>query len=143
MLIQTYQPEHHVFRAVQAHDYEGFYERELEQRRQAGYPPFTRLALVRLTGVQEEAVGREAQNLAGALKKSLAKDAALAAHVRVLGPAPAGLARLKGRFRWQLLLKSYGRPALEQTLAQVRNLWRPPNRDRLSLTLDVDPGHLF
>jgi primosomal protein N' (replication factor Y) len=143
VLIQTYHPEHYVFKAVQSQDYQGFYERELEDRRQLGYPPFTRLALVRLSGVQEETVAREANRLAGTLKNTINKERELGAWVRVLGPAPAGLTRLQGRFRWQLLLKSYGRGPLEVTLRLLRRVWTPPPRSHVDLTLDIDPVSLF
>jgi primosomal protein N' len=53
------------------------------------------------------------------------------------------LAKLKGRFRWQLLLKSYGRPPLLAALSQVRRLWSPPPRGKIDLTLDIDPASLF
>jgi len=143
VLIQTYHPEHYVFKAVQSQDYQGFYERELEDRRQLGYPPFTRLALVRVSGVKEETVAREAQRLAGTLKNAISKERELGAWVRVLGPAPAGLTRLQGRFRWQLLLKSYGRGPLEVTLRLLRQVWTPPPRSHVDLTLDIDPVSLF
>ncbi len=69
VLIQTYQPDHYVFQTVQAQDYDSFFQRELESRRQLGYPPFARLALVRLSGPVEESVAREARRLAAALEK--------------------------------------------------------------------------
>ncbi|HEY9074132.1 MAG TPA: primosomal protein N', partial [Desulfobaccales bacterium] len=143
VLIQTYQPEHYVFQMVQSQDFVGFYDRELESRRALGYPPFTRLALVRVSGVSEEAVAREARRLTAALKRVLNQHEQLRTRVQVLGPAPAGLSRLQGRYRWQMLLKSYGRPALAETLQQVRRLWAPPVRAHLDLTLDIDPANLF
>lgn len=143
VLIQTYHPEHYAFQAIKSHDYQGFYERELEARRQLGYPPFTRLALVRLSGASEAEVAREAQRLAAALKNNILKNKELSAHVRVLGPAPAGLTKLKGRFRWQILLKSYGRGPLNQILSRLQQTWTPPPKSRLDLTLDIDPVSLF
>jgi primosomal protein N' (replication factor Y) (superfamily II helicase) len=143
VLIQTYQPEHYVFQAVQAHDYDSFYKRELESRRHLGYPPFTRLALVRLSGPDEESVIREARRLAAILENFRRRDRNLQARVRILGPAPAGLARLKDRYRWQLLLKSYGRPPLLHLLQHLPQVWTPAPRSRLSLTLDIDPATLF
>ncbi len=143
VLIQTHQPEHHVFQMVQAQDFVGFYAREIAARRALGYPPFTRLALVRVSGPEAEPVSREARRLAAALKKALQEDAKLGALVQLLGPAPAGVNRLKGRYRWQLLLKSYGRPPLAAALQHLRRLWAPPARDRLDLTLDIDPANLF
>jgi primosomal protein N' (replication factor Y) len=141
VLIQTYHPEHYVFEAVKSLDYPGFYQRELEARRALGYPPFTRLALARLSGPEEDTVAREVQHLAAALKTAVSRDRELNSHIRILGPAPAGLARLKGRSRWQLLLKSYGRGPLTKTLQVLYRLWTP--KPRLDLTLDIDPASLF
>ena len=70
-------------------------------------------------------------------------DADLRSRVRILGPAPAGLTRLQGRFRWQILIKSCGRAPLLHLLQQLRRAWPPPARSRLSLTLDIDPSSLF
>jgi primosomal protein N' (replication factor Y) len=143
VLIQTYQPEHYVFQTVQSQDYDGFFQQELESRRQLGYPPFTRLALVRLSGSNDGAVAREARRLAGALEDLRGRDPDLGSRVRVLGPAPAGLTRLQGRYRWQILIKSYGRGPLLQLIEQVRRVWTPPPRAHLSLSLDIDPSSLF
>ena len=143
VLIQTFQPDHFVFQAVKSQDYQGFVQQELASRRESGYPPFTRLALARLSGVPGEAVARAAVRLTDALKKAIARDKDLAPLIRVLGPAPPGLARLQGRFRWQLLLKSYGRPPLHRALAMLRHLWSPPPKSKIDLTLDIDPMNLF
>jgi len=143
VLIQTYQPEHYVFQTVQSQDYDSFFQRELEIRRQLGYPPFTRLALVRLSGPIDETVAREARRLAAILENLRTGDQDLRSRVRILGPAPAGLTRLQGRFRWQILIKSCGRAPLGRLLQHLRRAWTPPPRSRLSLTLDIDPSTLF
>jgi primosomal protein N' (replication factor Y) len=143
VLIQTFHPEHFVFQAVESQDYQGFVQQELLTRRQSGYPPFTRLALARLSGAPEEAVARAAARLAAALQKAVAREGNLAPLIRVLGPAPPGLAKLKGRFRWQLLLKSYDRPPLRRALELLRQLWTSPPKSKIDLTLDIDPLRLF
>jgi len=143
VLIQTFRPDHYVFQAVQSQDYQGFVQQELQTRRESGYPPFTRLALARLSGTPAEAVAQAATRLTAALKEAIARDEQLASLVRVLGPAPPGVARLQGRFRWQLLLKSYGRPPLLQALKLLRQLWKPPPGGKIDLTLDMDPMSLF
>ena len=143
VLIQTFRPDHYVFQAVQSQDYQGFVQQELQTRRESGYPPFTRLALARVSGTPADAVAQAASRLTTALKKAIAKDDSLASLVRVLGPAPPGVARLQGRFRWQLLLKSYGRPPLLQALRLLRQLWKPPPGGKIDLTLDMDPMSLF
>ncbi|MCK9377004.1 MAG: primosomal protein N' [Syntrophobacterales bacterium] len=143
VIIQTYQPDHYVFQTVQSQDYQAFFDRELQSRRQLGYPPFTRLALVRISGLEEEPVAREARRLAAALERLRTQDQDLRARVRLLGPAPAGLTRLQGRFRWQILIKSCGRPALLKLLLHLRQAWIAAPRSRLSLSLDIDPATLF
>jgi primosomal protein N' (replication factor Y) len=118
--------------------------RELLSRRQLAYPPFTRLALVRLSGPEEAAVAREAQRLGRELKAWLAREQeGWGRQLQILGPAPAGLRQLKGRFRWQLLIKSYGREPLRRLLGRLRQAWSPPPRSALSLTLDLDPVNLL
>ena len=84
VLIQTYQPDHYVFQTVQSQDYDRFFQQELESRRQLGYPPFTRLALVRLSGPLEAPVAREARRLAAILENLRAGDA-------VVGLASSGI----------------------------------------------------
>ena len=143
MLIQTYQPEHYIFQTVQEQDYQEFFARELESRREMGYPPFTRLALVRLSGPFQETVAQQATKLAEALRRTVRQDPEMASRLRVLGPAPAGLAKLKGRFRWQILIKSYGRPPLLALLNHLRQSWSPPPKSKVDLTLDIDPANLF
>jgi primosomal protein N' (replication factor Y) len=144
VLIQTFHPEHYVFQAVKAGDYQGFVARELLSRRQLAYPPFTRLALVRLSSPEEAAVAREAQRLGRELKAWLAREQeGWGRQLQILGPAPAGLRQLKGRFRWQLLIKSYGREPLRRLLGRLRQAWSPPPRAALSLTLDLDPVNLL
>jgi primosomal protein N' (replication factor Y) len=143
VLIQTYHPEHYVFNTIMRQDYEAFFEAEIAARRELGYPPFTRLALVRVSGPEEATISRQAQRLADSLRRAIKQEDELGGYVRVLGPAPAGLAKLKGRFRWQLLIKSYGRPALLATLRHVRRLWSPLPRTKTDLTLDIDPASLF
>jgi primosomal protein N' (replication factor Y) len=143
VLIQTYQPQHYVFQTVKEQDYQEFFQRELASRRELSYPPFTRLALVRLSGAQEESVAQQAKKLAETLRRTVRRNPDLASRLRVLGPAPAGLARLKGRYRWQILLKSYGRPPLLALLNHLRQTWSSPSRNKVDLTLDIDPANLF
>jgi len=143
VLIQTYQPEHYVFQTVQGLDYEDFYTKEMAARRELGYPPFTRLALVRLSGVPEQTVALQAKKLADSLRRTLRGQADLASRLQVLGPAPAGLAKLKNRWRWQILIKSYGRPPLLTAIQHLRQTWSPPPRSKIDLTVDIDPAHLF
>jgi primosomal protein N' (replication factor Y) (superfamily II helicase) len=88
-------------------------------------------------------VAREARSLAATLENLRTGDQDLRSRLRVLGPAPAGLTRLQGRFRWQILIKSCGRAPLGYLLQHLRRDWAPLPRSRVSLTLDIDPSSLF
>jgi len=102
VVIQTYAPDHYAIRPVALHDYERFYRDEIGHRESLGYPPFGRLALVRVSA-QDELAAREA---ATALA-NVARDATahFGSGVEVLGPAEAPIAKLRDRYRQQILLK--------------------------------------
>ncbi|MBI1804226.1 MAG: primosomal protein N' [Ignavibacteriae bacterium] len=99
VIIQTYQPKHPSLQHVVLHDYPGFYSEEVEFRRELEYPPFSRLLLIEFKGKQEQEVMAHASKFAEFLQK---QNAAF----HVLGPAGAALTRLKGLFRWHIIVKS-------------------------------------
>jgi primosomal protein N' (replication factor Y) len=135
VLVQTVSPEHAAIAAACRYDAEGFAERELSERREAGYPPFVRLATLLLTGAEEAEVERAAEALAEAIRPEAER-----LNVRVLGPAPQALARLRGRYRWHLLLKAASAPALREVAA--RGLEWAEGKSRpgsVRVVADVDP----
>ena len=97
VIVQTYAPAHPAIRPVREHDYEAFYAEELGQRAALGYPPFGRLVQAMVSGADAPAALAAAQ--------ALALAAASTDGPEVLGPAPAPIARLRGKHRFQLLLK--------------------------------------
>ena len=121
---------------IRGSDYERFYAEELAHRRALGYPPVGRLVRVLITGPVEAETRRAAIELAGLV--SSAAENAPGRELEVLGPAPAPLARLRGRYRYQLLLKGPAGSRLHgaaQTLAKaVAGLPTP-----LRASVDVDP----
>ncbi len=106
VVVQTFVPDHYAIRPVRDHDYESFYAEELRHREALGYPPFGRLALALVSAPAREAAEGAARRLADAVRSegAGASGGALAG-VELLGPAPAPLARLRERWRFQLLLK--------------------------------------
>jgi primosomal protein N' (replication factor Y) len=100
VILQTWSPDHYAIRPAASHDYERFYAAERSQREALRYPPFGRLALVRVAAEDEAAAAASAARLAEA-----ARAAAGAEGPEVLGPAPAPIARLRGQHRFQVLLK--------------------------------------
>ncbi|HEX5079242.1 MAG TPA: primosomal protein N' [Geminicoccaceae bacterium] len=129
VLIQTHLPEHPVMQALAAGDKERFYAEELAERRHGGMPPFGRLAAVVVSGRDPEEVR--------VFASLLARDAPNGPGLRVLGPAPAPLAVLRGRHRQRLLAIA----APDVDLAAVLRPWLKGRRlpGSLRLHIDVDP----
>jgi len=139
VLVQTYNPEAEPVARAAAHDFEGFATRELEWRRALAYPPFARLAAIRLEGKDPARTAASARTLAHALARRLPPPAS---GVRLLGPAPAPLARLRGWTRWQLLLKAPQHRVLRPVLDEAeRAIGLLPSGVRG--VLDVDPGAML
>jgi primosomal protein N' (replication factor Y) len=128
--LQTHQPEHPVMRALIAQDREAFYASEIELRERTGYPPFGRLASLVISAADRPTAESYARTLAGAVPAD--------ERVRVLGPAEAPLAVIRGRHRFRLLVKS---PRAFDLSAYLR-LWlasAPKRTGSIKLDVDVDP----
>ncbi|HEU4928981.1 MAG TPA: primosomal protein N', partial [Candidatus Krumholzibacteria bacterium] len=100
VVIQTYTPDHAVFRYLCDHDYDGFMDEELELRKDLGYPPFARIVLASCSGTDAQLLSAFMASWATALREALTSRG-----IAVLGPAPPLVARVKNRFREQILLK--------------------------------------
>jgi primosomal protein N' (replication factor Y) len=139
VLIQTRNPQHPAIVFAARHDVRGFVEQELVDRRELRYPPFARLALIRLDGAEEEQTARTARQMADA---ALLTSPVRAGDVQVLGPAAAPLARLRGRYRFQVLLRGKERRSLRASLLALM-----PVRDKLGsrvrIVIDVDPVQMM
>jgi primosomal protein N' (replication factor Y) (superfamily II helicase) len=139
VLVQTCTPDHPAIAAAASYDTRSFMDGELAQRREARYPPFTRLATVLFTGPDEAAVERAADACAAELQ-----GGAESAGVTLLGPAPQALARLRGRYRWHLLLKGSSghavRDVAAQGLAWAESRKRP---GAVRVQADVDPSDVM
>ena len=134
-LLQTYQPEHHVIRAILSGDEEEFWKAEAAERKAAGVPPYGRMAGIVISGPDMQ----EAFDLGNALARRA--DPLTRIGAQVFGPAPAPIARIRGRHRVRLLVKADKtaplQGALQQWVAQVR----VPNNVRLSI--DIDPQSFY
>lgn len=134
VLIQTYHPYHYALRHACAQDYEGFYNEEIHYRENHSYPPFVALGSVLVHGPD---LGR-VRNDSLELRKQL--DAANEQRrCRILGPAPAPLARLKGEHRFQLLLKSRSRRHLREVADAALKAVAENGVNLRSVNLEIDP----
>jgi primosomal protein N' (replication factor Y) len=143
VLIQTYAPHHYSIRAARDQDYERFIRRELRLRQELGWPPFSRMALVRIEGPEAAAVAAMAERAAKALRGQVDKGVKGDA-MRVLGPAPAPIERLRGRYRWQVVVRSTEAPAMRAALASMQaQLGGRDARGDVFVGIDLDPVNML
>lgn len=138
VLIQTYYPDHYALRFAKEQDYEGFYKEELKFRRSLNYPPFVVLAMIMVRHRDLEQASRTANALRRALNNANADRT-----VRILGPAPASVGRLKNEYRLQMILKAPTRRALRETLAIALEEAEREGCDMRSIFVEIDPVNLM
>ena len=130
VIIQTFSPEHYAIRAAAKHDYTSFYEKEIDYRRQLRNPPFTQLALLTYSHTNDALCQREIFRMKDRLTTE--RDARGIADLDLIGPAPAFIHRLRGRFRWQLILRGSQLSAFLSPISFPQG-W----------TIDIDPASLL
>ncbi len=140
VLVQTYDPEHPAIRFGVRHDVDGFIERELRDRRELAYPPFSRVALARIDALDEVAAERAAAALAEAARHATSDGDFGVLDVR--GPAPAPIAKVRNRFRFRVMIRSASREHLRRAaLAMFSASGALPRSVRV--VIDVDPVGLL
>jgi primosomal protein N' (replication factor Y) len=139
VIIQTLSPEHVCIRKAAEHDFHGFMEAELAERKALGYPPFGRMLLLRLWGPKLERVQAAAEEVAGALSRPLSE-----AGIGMLGPAPSPIALVKRKHRYQILLKMPPRfPVGDLFPDLLRPLRDVAKKAGVRMEADVDPYNLM
>lgn len=143
VLVQTWHPEHHAIRLALEHDFESFSARELRFRKGLWYPPYARMAMFRISSKNE----REGSSLAREIRKRVeelgARVVTERGQLRVLGPSPSPIYRVKGRFRWQVMVKAIDHRVMGRLLRglELHKLRAELKRGRSSsrVVLDRDP----
>ena len=139
VIVQTYMPEHYCITAAQKHDYIGFYEQEVAARGVLRYPPFSRVARLLLRGRDEKSVIEAAHAVLNQLQHSPVGAISNRDAVEILGPAPAPLSKIEGKFRWHFLLRSETAEAISQRVQQLTA--EPPpaiKSNAVELMIDID-----
>lgn len=133
VMLQSFAPTHPVMQALINGERDAFMALELSERERAGMPPFSRLAALIVDGMREEQVAAHA--------RMLAKSAPRHAMVEVLGPAPAPLYLLRGRYRQRLLVKADRKLNLQAYITDWLGAAKPPGN--LRVKVDIDPYSFF
>jgi primosomal protein N' (replication factor Y) len=137
VVIQSYHPDHYTFQLASTQRFEDFYQRESRYRRALFYPPFSALAGVVVMDRNAERA-RETARETGEFLNGLREE-----RLRVLGPAPAPLERIKRVHRYQLLVKAAARDALHQALGRLQTHLEGLRLGATRVTIDVDPVSLM
>ncbi len=133
-IIQTYNPENYAIRAAVDGDFEGFYAEESRRRQELAYPPWTNLLLVEVQGAPEGEVAAVAARIAPCFRSDDGR-------ILVTGPAPAPIARLRGLYRYRIMIRGPGEEIRERAQAGLK-LAQAALPKAISLRLAVDPQQL-
>ncbi len=130
VIVQTFTPYHEAVQAARRLDYAGFFDREIEFRRELAYPPHSRMSRVIFSGKTETEVASFAQRAGEALQ------AALSTRATMVGPAPAPMARVRNVYRYHMMVRSSAPAAMNKTLYRVLADVKIPRA--INVTIDVD-----
>ncbi len=142
VIIQTYNPDHYSIQKARNHDFLAFYENEITFRQELKYPPFSRLANLRVSSNSKELTERFIRRLGVAGARIKREKEPYKDHVDLLGPCSAPLAKIKGKHRWQILLKSDRTETLHRFVVElIEKTGRQPTG--IQLDVDIDPVTLM
>lgn len=141
VIIQTRLGDHHAVRCAVSHDYQCFVSHELAGRQSPPYPPVTSLANLILSGSDQAQVAEAAEDATRWLQRLI--EVRALAELRVIGPAPSPVERIKQRWRWHLLLRSANSRQLTTVLQYFATKYKVSDRANLRLTIDRDPVSLL
>ncbi|HMD84684.1 MAG TPA: primosomal protein N' [Terriglobia bacterium] len=139
VLVQTFYPEHYAIRLAAEQNYEAFFDKEMRFRRMMHYPPVAALANVIAQGAKLEQAAQVAKHV-GNFLIPLEKQAE---GLKILGPTPAPLAKLEGRFRIQFLMKCTSRARLSAILQRLADYTDQQGIPQRSLMIDMDPANIM
>ncbi len=139
VLIQTYCPDHYSILTAMNHDYQEFYEKEINLRKEFGYPPYSCMLRVVFSGSDE----KDLSNIAGLFKETL--DSLLESEKgEILGPGPCPLSKIKGRYRWHLVLKSSDLEIISQVGQKAfEDIYSTAKGKNIRIALDVNPLNML
>ena len=144
VIIQTFNPSHYAITATKDHNYKRFFSQEIALRRQVNYPPFSLIANVRFLGNSKTKTEKIAAHIGMKIRNTIKKQLKRKSPVEVLGPVEAPMAKLKGKYRQQILIKSRTSRYLNQLLKEVETFsTRILSSSGVRMIIDVDPYQMM
>jgi len=136
VVVQTFTPEHPAIQAASRHDYLKFAKDELINRKRFHYPPFGSVARIIIRGPDEKMTEIVSQSIAKRLESA---RTTLGFEVRILGPAPPPITRLRGKYRFHILLQSTNANQLGETIRVGTDQFKAPDNSEIQFVVDIDP----
>ncbi|PYZ93201.1 primosomal protein N' [Salipaludibacillus keqinensis] len=134
VLVQTYTPDHYSIMDVKSHDYLSFFDKEMNIRKQGGYPPYYFLVIIHVSDEQLDRVVSVTEKITGFLKNHLSTE------TMIYGPVASAIPRIKDRYRYQCMIKYKVEPKLTETLQEVIKTYQGEMaRTGLAITIDTNP----
>lgn len=138
VIVQAYNPEHPSIKFAVEHDSIGFLNEELELREKLGYPPFSRIVGFRFSGRTESGTANVAKE-SGEIARRLVSKLPIGV-IKILGPSPSPIYKIKNQYRWQMLIQSSDLNALHKFSRQLMNMIsHTSTASRVKIAVDVDP----
>ncbi|NTW59010.1 MAG: primosomal protein N' [Nitrospirae bacterium] len=138
VIIQTMNPGHYSLRHSMTHDYDGFYGEEIAYRTELGYPPVRRVVKIEVKSGQERTAADAAK-----VAKDRVRFLLRGKETTLLGPAPSPISRVRGKYRFQMLLLSSKRETLRMLAVEARKAVEDTFKNRVQVIVDVDPVNLM
>ena len=132
VIIQTFNKDHYAIKHVKKHDYIGFYNEEMEIRKKLKYPPYFYICYIRVSGVDYNLLGTEANKIKSSLERSLKNTI-------ILGPSPASVFKVNNTYRYGIILKYKREENLYKVLGLLVNHYKSNNKIRIDI--DFNPTH--
>jgi len=129
VIVQTYNPDHYSINMALTHNYRSFYDREIEFRKELNYPPISNLIIILVRGKDEEKVMEASEKIVSLLRREISQ-------ATILGPTPAVLHKIAGKYRWQIIIKTREMKCISEFFQrhQLGFEWKG-----VEINVDVDP----
>ena len=137
VIVQTYTPEHYSIHLASQYNYGLFFNEEMKIRKTFAYPPYVFLLLITITDENEAKVNEVAYKIRNLLRNQLSNQSI------ILGPTPSPIARIKNRFRYQLMIKYKKEPLLQNYLQEIMEQFADDIRKNMQIIIDFNPNQLM
>ncbi|PIP68094.1 MAG: primosomal protein N' [Candidatus Omnitrophica bacterium CG22_combo_CG10-13_8_21_14_all_43_16] len=132
VIIQSYTPQHYSIQAAKTHDYNAFYDKEINLRKELNLPPFCHMVSLTLKGRREERVFNACDSLKADIEK-----ADRSKNIKILGPAPSPISKIKGFYRWNIFLRA---ESVKDITCILKTVLGKNRIQGIIITVDVDPS---